>query len=308
MSQGQTIADAGRASKARVTVRPLAPVPGPCCLWYKGAMPELPEVETTRRGIAPCLERRRIASFVVRERRLRWPIPAGMERNLAGCVVERVQRRGKYLLLRTTRGTALVHLGMSGSLQVLPAAAAPGKHDHYDIVLESGECVRFTDPRRFGSLLWTVADPAGHPLLAALGPEPLEAEFDGDYLWRRARGRRIAIKLFIMNAAIVVGVGNIYASEALFRAGVNPRRAAGRVSRAAMTRLAAGIRAVLAEAVQLGGTTLRDFRHGSGELGCFEPELRVYDRAGLPCPTCATPIRHIVQGQRSTYFCPACQR
>lgn len=271
-------------------------------------MPELPEVETTRRGIAPWLERRRIAGCLVRERRLRWPIPDDMETHLAGCLVERVQRRGKYLLLRTVRGTALMHLGMSGSLQVLPAAAAPGRHDHYDLVLESGKCVRFTDPRRFGSLLWTEADPAAHPLLAALGPEPLEPEFSGDYLWRRARGRKVAVKLFIMNAAIVVGVGNIYASEALYRAGIDPRRAAGRVSRAAMARLATSIRAVLGDALHLGGTTLRDFRHGTGKTGGFEPQLRVYGRAGLSCPACETPILHIVQGQRSTYYCPVCQR
>ncbi|GMW07523.1 MAG: bifunctional DNA-formamidopyrimidine glycosylase/DNA-(apurinic or apyrimidinic site) lyase [Gammaproteobacteria bacterium] len=271
-------------------------------------MPELPEVETTRRGIAPWLERRRIAGCLVRERRLRWPIPDDMETHLAGCLVERVQRRGKYLLLRTVRGTALMHLGMSGSLQVLPAAAAPGRHDHYDLVLESGKCVRFTDPRRFGSLLWTEADPAAHPLLAALGPEPLEPEFSGDYLWRRARGRKVAVKLFIMNAAIVVGVGNIYASEALYRAGIDPRRAAGRVSRAAMARLATSIRAVLGDALHLGGTTLRDFRHATGKTGGFEPQLRVYGRAGLSCPACETPILHIVQGQRSTYYCPVCQR
>jgi formamidopyrimidine-DNA glycosylase len=271
-------------------------------------MPELPEVETTRRGIAPWLESRRIDAFVARQRRLRWPIPRRMETHLAGAVVQRVQRRGKYLLLRTAHGTALLHLGMSGSLRVLHAATPPGRHDHYDIVLESGHCVRFTDPRRFGSLLWTAADPAGHPLLAGLGPEPLEPGFDGDYLWQRARGRRVAIKILLMNAAIVVGVGNIYASEALHRAGINPRRAAGRISRADMARLAASVREVLQEAVALGGTTLRDFRHGTGDLGCFEPELRVYDRAGLACPACGTAVRHITQGQRSTYFCPCCQR
>jgi formamidopyrimidine-DNA glycosylase len=271
-------------------------------------MPELPEVETTRRGIAPWLESRRIESFVARRRRLRWPIPRDLEGKLSGSVVQSVERRGKYLLLRTARGTALLHLGMSGSLRVLPSGSPAGRHDHFDIVLESGDCIRFTDPRRFGSLLWTEADPATHPLLAGLGPEPLEAGFDGDYLWRRARGRRVAIKLLLMNAAIVVGVGNIYASEALFRAGIDPRRAAGRVSRADMRRLAAAVREVLEDAVDLGGTTLRDFRHGSGELGCFEPELRVYDRAGLPCIACGTPIRHITQGQRSTWFCPRCQR
>ena len=271
-------------------------------------MPELPEVETTRRGIAPWMEGQRIRALVVRERRLRWPVPRHMPATLRGIVVNRVERRGKYLLLRTERGTALMHLGMSGRLRVLRADVTPGKHDHYDIVLDTGDCVRFSDPRKFGSLLWTAKDPQRHPLLADLGPEPLEEAFDGDYLWRRARGRRVSIKTFLMNAAIVVGVGNIYASEALYRAGLNPRRAAGRISRADMSRLAAAVREVLEEAVTFGGTTLRDFYGGDGEPGYFGRELRVYDRAGKPCLTCGTPIRQITQGQRSTYFCPTCQR
>jgi formamidopyrimidine-DNA glycosylase len=271
-------------------------------------MPELPEVETARRGIAPWLEGQRIRALVVRERRLRWPVPRGMEAKMQGSVVDQVSRRGKYLLLSTARGTALMHLGMSGSVRVLRASAPPGKHDHFDIVLDSGDCVRYRDPRKFGSLLWTAEDPRMHPLLAGLGPEPLENEFSGDYLWRRARGRRVAIKTFLMNAAVVVGVGNIYASETLFRAGLNPRRAAGRISRADMARLADAVRGVLQEAVALGGTTLRDFHNGAGEPGYFSQALRVYDRAGNPCLACGTPIRHITQGQRSTYFCPGCQR
>jgi formamidopyrimidine-DNA glycosylase len=271
-------------------------------------MPELPEVETTRRGIAPWLEGRRIRELVIRERRLRWPVPRHLPATLKGKVVTGVRRRGKYLLLGTDRGTALVHLGMSGSLRVLPANAAPGKHDHFDIVLESGDCVRFSDPRKFGLLLWAGKDPQRHPLLAGLGPEPLEADFDGGYLWRRARGRRVSIKTLLMNAAVVVGVGNIYASEALFRARIRPGRAAGRVSRADMARLAAAVREVLQEAVAFGGTTLRDFYGGDGEPGYFGQELRVYDRAGLPCRSCGTAIRQIMQGQRSTYYCPVCQR
>jgi formamidopyrimidine-DNA glycosylase len=271
-------------------------------------MPELPEVETTRRGIAPWLEGRTIRALVVRERRLRWPIPRQLETHLAGSVVRQVGRRGKYLLLETSRGTALVHLGMSGSLRVLDAAPEPGRHDHFDIIMDSGRCIRFSDPRKFGSLLWAGGDPQQHPLLAGLGPEPLEPGFSGEYLWRRARGRRVAIKIFLMNAAMVVGVGNIYASEALFRAGINPRRAAGRVSRADMERLAASVREVLGEAVALGGTTLRDFHNGDGEPGYFAQELRVYDRAGEPCRSCGTPIRQVTQGQRSTFFCPRCQR
>lgn len=282
-------------------------VRAPPRIWYKGAVPELPEVETTCRGIAPWLEGRRVRALLVRDRRLRWRVPRGLEDELAGTVVERVGRRAKYLLLGTARGTAIAHLGMSGSLRVLDPATPPGPHDHYDIVTEAGDAIRFTDPRRFGALLWTREDPARHKLLASLGPEPLGDGFDGDHLWNAARGRRVAIKPFIMNAAIVVGVGNIYASEALFRAGIGPRRAAGKVSRADMARLATSIREVLAEAIAAGGTTLRDFHYGDGEPGYFTRELRVYDRGGEPCVTCATPVRHVVQGQRSTYFCPRCQ-
>lgn len=201
-----------------------------------------------------------------------------------------------------------MHLGMSGSLRIMKSSAPVHRHDHYDIVLESGDCIRFTDPRRFGSLLWTTRDPARHRLLARLGPEPLGPMFDGDHLWHCARRRQCAIKPFLMDASVVVGVGNIYASEALFRAHVDPRRAAGKVSRAAMARIAVAIRDVLEEAITLGGTTLRDFRHGTGEPGYFTARLQVYDRAGKPCPDCGTPIRRITQGQRSTYFCPACQR
>lgn len=271
-------------------------------------MPELPEVETTRRALAPWVEAQRIRSFILRERRLRWPVPRQMASHLEGAEVRALDRRAKYLLLRLDQGTALMHLGMSGSLRIVKPSAPAHRHDHYDIVLESGDCVRFTDPRRFGSLLWTAQDPAGHRLLAGLGPEPLGPAFDGDHLWHCARRRRCAIKPFLMDASVVVGVGNIYASEALFRAHVDPRRAAGKVSRAAMARIAAAIRAVLEEAITLGGTTLRDFRHGTGEPGYFSVRLRVYDRAGEPCPDCGTPIRRIIQGQRSTYFCPACQR
>ncbi|MCC7257134.1 MAG: bifunctional DNA-formamidopyrimidine glycosylase/DNA-(apurinic or apyrimidinic site) lyase [Gammaproteobacteria bacterium] len=271
-------------------------------------MPELPEVETTRRGLAPWLEGQRIEKVVVRQRQLRWPIPRDLPRRLAGQTVTALDRRGKYLLMRTAAGTALMHLGMSGSMRVLTAATAPGRHDHFDLVLDSGRCIRYRDPRRFGALLWTARDPACHRLLAGLGPEPLEAGFDGACLHGRARGRRVAIKAFLMNAAIVVGVGNIYASEALHRARIDPRRAAGRLSLARMQQLAEAVREVLGEAVALGGTTLRDFHDGQGEPGYFSRQLRVYDRAGKPCLACGTPVRHLVQGQRSTYFCPTCQR
>jgi formamidopyrimidine-DNA glycosylase len=234
-------------------------------------------------------------------------VPRRIEQHFLNAPVREVGRRAKYLLLGVGDGTALIHLGMSGSLRVTTPTEPHGKHDHFDIVTDAGKCIRFNDPRKFGSLLWTTKDPAQHPLLASLGPEPLEAGFDGDYLWRRARGRSVAVKLFIMNANIVVGVGNIYASEALFRAGISPRRAAGRISRVDMGRLAGAIQEVLNDAITLGGTTLRDFNFGEGELGYFGQRLRVYDRDGSECVTCGTEVRHINQGQRSTYFCPNCQ-
>jgi formamidopyrimidine-DNA glycosylase len=271
-------------------------------------MPELPEVETTRRGLAPVLEGRRIAKVVVRERRLRWRLPAGFEAALEGRRVCRVARRAKYLLIGTDRGTLLVHLGMSGSLRVVDPRLPPKPHDHVDLVLSSGRCVRLNDPRRFGSLHFVPGDPLAHPLLRALGPEPLSADFDADYLYRRSRRRRVAIKQFLMNAAIVVGIGNIYASEALFRAGVRPQRAAGRLSRAEAARIVTAIRRVLGAAIRVGGTTLRDYVNAEGQPGYFRQKLYVYERAGAPCRVCRTPVWQRVQGQRSTYWCPTCQR
>lgn len=271
-------------------------------------MPELPEVETTRRGIAPALEGRRITALEVRERRLRWPVPSDLEQHLIGRRVERVGRRAKYLLLETTGGTALLHLGMSGSLRIVPATAEPEPHDHFDIRTDGSEVVRFNDPRRFGSLLWGGTTPLTHPLLARLGPEPLADDFSGTHLAQRARGRAVAIKPFIMNSQVVAGVGNIYANEALFRAGIHPRRAAGRVAAARLDRLAEAIRAVLAEAIEVGGTTLRDYRGGDGKPGYFRQKLKVYERAGRPCRVCQEPVRHTVQAQRATYYCVRCQR
>jgi formamidopyrimidine-DNA glycosylase len=270
-------------------------------------VPELPEVETTRRGIAPSLQGRRIERVVLRERRLRWSVPPGFERQLTGRRITGVDRRAKYLLIRTDGGTLIAHLGMSGSLRVLDSGLPPRPHDHLDLVLDSGRVLRLNDPRRFGSLHWTAGDPGAHPLLAGLGPEPLSPGFDGEYLWRRARGRRVAIKLFIMNAHVVVGVGNIYASEALFRAGIRPSAPAGRLSRVRMERLARAIRDVLSEAIRVGGTTLRDYVNPDGAPGYFRQKLFVYERAGEPCRRCRTPIRQRVLGQRSTYWCPACQ-
>lgn len=270
-------------------------------------MPELPEVETTRRGIAPAVTNAAVQRVIVRESRLRWPVSRALREQLPGHRFERVERRAKFLLLRSIQGTLIAHLGMSGSLRVLPAGTPPRKHDHVDIVFDSGKLLRFTDPRRFGCLLWTRRDPLRHRLLANLGPEPLEAGFDGAYLYTSARARRVPIKQHIMNAAVVVGVGNIYASEALYLAGIHPRRAAGRIAAPRLARLAGTIRQVLAEAIEVGGTTLRDYTGGDGQPGYFQLHLRVYGREGQPCEACAAPIRRIVLGQRSTFYCPRCQ-
>lgn len=270
-------------------------------------MPELPEVETSRRGISPWIVGRVVEAVIVRERRLRWPVPAGIEEKLKGQAVRSLARRAKYLLFGTDAGTALMHLGMSGSLRIIESFEPPAKHDHVDIRMRDGKALRFRDPRRFGSFLWIDAG-SDHPLLARLGPEPLGQSFDGDHLWQRARGRRVSIKQFLMNAEIVVGVGNIYASEALFEAGIHPARQAHRVSRARMAGLAHAVRAVLSRALDAGGTTLRDFHGGNGEPGYFQQQLSVYGRDSLPCRACARPVRAIVQGQRSTYYCVGCQR
>jgi formamidopyrimidine-DNA glycosylase len=271
-------------------------------------MPELPEVETTRLGIEPHVLDRRIVALAVHEPRLRWPVDAQLPARVAGQRVLRAGRRAKYLLLELEAGTLLLHLGMSGSLRVLPAATPRIAHDHFDLVLDSGATLRFNDPRRFGSLLYTEDDPARHPLLAALAPEPLEASFDAPYLWRVTRKRRVAVKQLIMNSRLVVGVGNIYASEALFRARIRPGRAARSLSAKDAARLVRAIRAVLANAVRAGGTTLRDYVNADGAPGYFRQKLYVYERAGKPCRVCRTPIRRSVQGQRATYWCPECQR
>jgi formamidopyrimidine-DNA glycosylase len=275
-------------------------------------LPELPEVETTRRGIAPHVVGRRVGGVILRRPDLRWPIPPEIAELLPGQRIDAVERRAKYLLLHTAVGSALLHLGMTGVLRVLPPDAPVGKHDHVDIALartptQEPRLLRFTDPRRFGCLLW---QPPGstHELLANLGPEPLTDAFDGDLLWHLSRGRRAAVKLFLMDNAIVVGVGNIYASEALFAAGIDPRREAGSVSRVRYARLAAEVKRILAWAIERGGTTLRDFLNPDGAPGYFFRELMVYGRTGEPCHDCGTPIRQVVLGQRSTFWCPRCQR
>ncbi len=273
---------------------------------YPAPMPELPEVETTRRGLAPHLAERTVTAVVLRRPDLRWPIPPELARLLPGERVRGIRRRAKYLLLDTDPGSALLHLGMSGSLRVLPAPTPVQAHDHVDIALDNRKVLRLNDPRRFGCLLW---QPAGetHELLRGLGPEPLSADFDGDYLYARSRGRRAPVKTFLMDQGIVVGVGNIYAAEALFEAGIAPGRAAGRVSRARYGLLADATQRILAHAIQRGGTTLRDFISPDGAPGYFEQELQVYGREGEPCRRCRRPLRNAPLGNRASVWCAHCQ-
>jgi len=271
-------------------------------------MPELPEVETTRRGISPAVLDQPIRSITVRCARLRWPVPARLSQVLPGTRFTRIQRRAKYLLLDNGAGTLIIHLGMSGSLRILPATTPAGKHDHVDIVLGNGQALRYTDPRKFGSLLWHTGPPEAHPLLQNLGPEPLTDAFNGDTLYHASRGRRVAVKSFIMDNAVVVGVGNIYANESLFNAGIRPSRAARSISRARYERLALEIKRVLQNAIDVGGTTLRDFTGGDGKPGYFRQSLQVYGRGNLSCKTCGSTLKEIRLGQRSTVYCPACQR
>lgn len=304
-------------------------------------MPELPEVEVTRRGLLPHVVGRRITDVVVRHRGLRWPVEPELEAQLAGRVIARIERRGKYLLLECVRpavaglppdgfpdapcgddrGWLLIHLGMTGTLRVLPQAPPPGSHDHLDLVLAdpadahagtgTGLVLRFRDPRRFGAVLWSPLEEAQlptHPLLHNLGVEPFDPRFDGAWLYRLGRGRSAAIKTVLLAGDIVVGVGNIYASESLFAAGIRPTTPAGRLSLARCERLAAAVRDTLARAIERGGSTLRDFVGSDGSSGYFQLDCAVYDRAGHPCRVCGTTIRQIVQGQRSTFYCPTCQR
>ncbi|NBA94043.1 bifunctional DNA-formamidopyrimidine glycosylase/DNA-(apurinic or apyrimidinic site) lyase [Pseudomonas sp. R5(2019)] len=269
-------------------------------------MPELPEVETTRRGIAPYLEGQRVTRVIVRDRRLRWPIPEDLDVRLSGQKIVSVERRAKYLLINAEVGTLISHLGMSGNLRLVEVGLAPLKHEHVDIELESGLALRYTDPRRFGAMLWSLA-PLQHELLLRLGPEPLTDLFDGERLFQLSRRKVMAIKPFIMDNAVVVGVGNIYATEALFAAGIDPRREAGSISRGRYVKLAIEIKRILAMAIECGGTTLRDFIGGDGQPGYFQQELFVYGRGGELCKVCGTTLREIRLGQRASVFCPRCQ-
>jgi formamidopyrimidine-DNA glycosylase len=250
----------------------------------------------------------RITDMIVRDRRLRWPIAAGFEAAVRNQIVLSVDRRAKYILIRLQNGTLILHLGMSGSLRLVGAGTPPKAHDHWDLVLDSGLALRFHDPRRFGSLIFTQDDPAKHALLKKLAPEPLSEEFNGEYLFKATRKRAVAIKQLIMNSHIVVGVGNIYASEALFRARISPRRAAGRVTRAEAAKLANAIKAVLKAAIKIGGTTLRDYVNADGAPGYFRQKLFVYERAKQACRVCKSPVKQFTQGARSTYWCSTCQR
>ncbi len=276
-------------------------------------MPELPEVEVTRRALAPYVEQQKVESAIVRDARLRWPVPPRLPTLIAGRTVDRLRRRGKYLLWEFAHGTLISHLGMSGAWRVWPRRRAippPGAHDHVDILFVA-TCVRLTDPRRFGALLWhdaSAGEVATHPLLAGLGLEPFDPRFTGDWLYRHTRSRAASIKQVLLAGDVVVGVGNIYASESLFRAGINPKRSARRIGLVRYEALATAVREVLTEAIAVGGSTLRDFVGADGADGYFMLDARVYDRAGEPCRVCATPIVRVVQGQRATYYCRVCQR
>jgi formamidopyrimidine-DNA glycosylase len=271
-------------------------------------VPELPEVETTRRGIDRHVVGRRVVALALHESRLRWKVDNAITSSVAGQRILRTGRRAKYLLIELESGTLLVHLGMSGSLRVLSAETPRVLHDHYDLLLDSGMTLRFNDPRRFGSLHYTSTDPNQHPLLVRLAPEPFDAAFDAEYLWKITRRRRVAIKQLLMNSSLVVGVGNIYASEALFRARVKPRRQARTLTRKEVAKLVRAVRDVLNLAIRVGGTTLRDYVGADGNPGYFRQKLYVYERKSKPCRVCATPIKQFTQGQRSTYYCPSCQK
>lgn len=271
-------------------------------------MPELPEVETTRRGLEPHLLGRRIAAVTIRDARLRWPVERELAGRIAGQRIQALRRRAKYLIIELERDALIVHLGMSGALSIVPARTRAGKHDHFELALDEGIVLRLTDPRRFGSVHCVSGPPEAHMLLASLGPEPLSAQFDAAWLHRITRGRRASIKETLMNSRVVAGVGNIYANEALFRARIHPRTPAGRLSLQRCAALVDAVKKTLMDAIAAGGSSLRDWRHADGGLGYFQQRYFVYDRAKAGCRVCGQPIRSIRQGQRATYYCPRCQR
>jgi formamidopyrimidine-DNA glycosylase len=271
-------------------------------------MPELPEVETTCRGIAPHILDQPVIDFVIRQKQLRWPVTPGLRKGLVNQVINSATRRGKYILLNTSAGSVILHLGMSGSLRIVDKTSPVRKHDHLDICFANGKVLRFHDPRRFGAVLWTTVDPLQHELLSELGPEPLTGDFSATYLHTLSRRRNTSIKSFIMNSHVVVGVGNIYASEALFLAGIHPARAANKISLPRYELLVDAIKEVLAASIKQGGTTLRDFVNEQGEPGYFQQTLNVYGRSGEPCRQCGKKISQTRQQQRSTFYCSHCQK
>ena len=270
-------------------------------------MPELPEVETSLRGIMPHIDQQTITQVVIRNRKLRWPLPPNLEKKLGGQTVHKLTRRGKYLIFQCDDGSLLLHLGMSGHLRILEKQTPPKKHDHVDIHFANGKTLRFNDPRRFGSLIWTEDAPDEHTLLAHLGPEPLGSEFSGQYLFNKSRSRQLSLKSFIMDGKVVVGVGNIYAAESLFATRLHPEQPANTVSLADYGKLAKTIKNILQKAIEQGGTTLKDFSRSDGSPGYFSIKLKVYGKAGQPCPRCKQKLELIQVGQRSTVFCDACQ-
>lgn len=269
-------------------------------------MPELPEVETTLRGVAPYSVGQQVSELIVRNRSMRWPVPDGMEAQLKNKKLIDITRRGKYLLFKFGHGTAVLHLGMSGSLRVMPSQSAPEKHDHIDICFGK-RCLRFNDPRRFGCFLWTSEPSENHALIQHLGPEPLSSEFNAEYLFIKSRKRQQNIKTFIMDAKVVVGVGNIYANEALFESGIHPLKAAGKLSKAKSAVLTENIKNILQNAITRGGTTLRDFVGGDGKPGYFAQELKVYGHGGEPCRVCAKALTEKQVAKRTTVYCTQCQ-
>lgn len=270
-------------------------------------MPELPEVETTRRGIAPHIEGQQVTQVIVRQGKLRWPVSPEITTQLPGQIINNVKRRAKYLLIETDLGTLIIHLGMSGSLRVIDPSIEPEKHEHIDIIFNNGLCLRYKDPRRFGSFLWSSLPVHQHKLIQHLGPEPLSDAFDIDDFYAKAKNKKTPIKSFIMDGQVVVGVGNIYASEALFRSGIHPKRAASNISKARLTKLLSAIKVILAQAIEQGGTTLKDFVNSEGKPGYFQQTLNVYGRSKQACSICETPIKQVVIAQRSTFYCPHCQ-
>jgi formamidopyrimidine-DNA glycosylase len=271
-------------------------------------MPELPEVETTMRGVSPHITGQTIAKVIVRQPKLRWPVPAALAKAAKGRAIKGVKRRAKYLLIELDGGHIVIHLGMSGSLRIIKAVEPATVHDHVDIVLANGTALRLRDPRRFGAVLWVTGEPEQHKLLAHLGPEPLSEDFDGELLYQLSRNRKCAVKTFLMDGKIVVGVGNIYANEALFSAGISPHRKAGSISKARYQRLAEEVKLVLAAAIKVGGTTLKDFVDGDGKPGYFKNKLKVYGRDGQPCLNCNRSLSLSRLGQRATVYSTACQK